>query len=422
MAMKLSEVAEVLDDRIDEFKLLVQDKHQLDDAAFGNPCLQSPSEIVAVGRIASDSSEGRLNVASLVLETSRRTGSGKRIPLRVDALPSYQFFPGQMVAVRGTNASGDFFTVSELLALPLLPEAATVPAELETCNARLLDSPSSDSSAVRPLSVFIAAGPYTTDDNLDFAPLHALLDEAAAAFADALVLVGPFLDAEHPLVRTGNLDVPPHVQNPDAATLADVFKHHVSAALQGFAARVPMCSVVVVPSLRDAVHRHAAFPQDRLPRKELALPRQAHCVTSPMTLSMNEFVVGMTGLDVFDIVRREECAGGAAKAVHVYDRAARSVLEQRSFLPVFPPTSREKLPPVSAVAAKPLSENGDGPSPVLPLGTMLDTSYVKLADMLHVRPDVLIVPSVLGAWVRVCRLCCCVWLESRFSPKLLPRS
>ena len=54
IAVDLSEASEVLDDRIDEFRQILQDAMGLDDAAFGNPSLQSPSEIIAVGRIASD--------------------------------------------------------------------------------------------------------------------------------------------------------------------------------------------------------------------------------------------------------------------------------------------------------------------------------------------------------------------------------
>lgn len=82
MAMHLSEASEVLDDRIDEFQSLIQAHHGLDDSAFGNAAAQATNEIIAVGRIASDSPEGKLNAASLVLETSRRTGAGIRVPLK----------------------------------------------------------------------------------------------------------------------------------------------------------------------------------------------------------------------------------------------------------------------------------------------------------------------------------------------------
>jgi DNA polymerase alpha subunit B len=424
MAMKLSEASEVLDDKIDEFRELIREHMNLDENAFGNPNFESPNEIIAVGRIASDTSEGKLNTAALVLEGSRRYGSGRRVPLNVDGLIKYNFFPGQIVALRGTNASGDAFVVSEILSLPLLNQPATKPDELDAINARYLDTPDSDPDNLRPLTILIASGPYTTDQNLDFAPLHTFLDNAASSYADSIILLGPFLDAEHPQIRTGDFDLPPSA-NPDSASLTDLFRHHISAALQDFSRRLPTCNVILVPSLRDAHHHHAAFPQDKFVKKELGLGaagKMVQCVTNPMTLSMNELTVGMSSIDVLDMLRREELVSERSRGVNLYERCARNVIEQRSFLPLFPPMAREKIvPPPAGVEEKVLKgeeQNGgegvedDGPSPFLPLGTMLDTSYLKLGEMLNVRPDVLITPSVLQGMVKVsaanvCAGACC---------------
>ncbi len=421
MAMKLSEVSEVLDDRIDEFREIIKESMALDDSAFGNPSYQSPNEVIAVGRIASDTSEGKLNPATLVLEGSRRYGSGRRTPLNVEGLSSYDFFPGQIVALRGTNASGDTFVVSEVISLPLLIPTATKPDELDAISTRYLDTPDSDPDNVRPLTIMIAAGPYTTDQNLDFSPLHAFLDNAAEAYADTIVLFGPFLDAEHPQIRSGEFDAPPN-SNPDQANMADLFRHHISGPLQAFHKRVPTCNVILVPSLRDAHHHHAAFPQDKFIKKELgfgAAGKMVQCVTNPMTASMNEMTVGMSSIDILDMLRREELAGGKARTVNLYERCARNVIEQRNFLPVFPPTGREKqLPPATVeekvlrngttnsastedqTASKQTEEDQDR-SPFLPLGTMLDPSYLKLSEMFNVRPDILIIPSVLQGTVKV---------------------
>ena len=419
MAMKLSEASEVLDDRIDEFRELVKESMGLDDSAFGNPTYQSPSEIIAVGRIASDSSEGRLNAATLVLEGSRRYGSGRRVPLKVEGLSSYNFYPGQIVALRGTNASGDSFVVSEVLSLPLLNPPATKPDELDAIKARYLDTPDSDPENLRPLTIMIASGPYTTDQDLDFSPLHTFLDNAAESYADTVVLLGPFLDAEHPQIRSGDFDVPPNA-SPDQATMTDLFRHYISSALQDFNKRVPTCNVILVPSLRDAHHHHAAYPQDKFIKKELGLGaagKMVQCVTNPMTVSMNEMTVGTSSIDILDMLRREELVGGKARTVNLYERCARSVIEQRNFLPVFPPTGREKQLPPAAVEEK-IYQNGttnseskagedteaeedQKPSPFLPLGTMLDTSYLKVGEMLNVRPDVLITSSVLQGTIKV---------------------
>jgi DNA polymerase alpha subunit B len=421
MAMKLSEASEVLDDRIDEFRQLLQEHLNLEDSDFGNPSHESPNEVIVVGRIASDSSEGKLNTASLVLEGSRRWGSGRRIPLKLDGLTSYNFFPGQIVALKGTNATGNFFSVSESISLPLLASAATKPEELDMYNTRYLDTPESDPENARPLIVLIAAGPYTTDSDLDFTPLHTFLDNAATSYADAVILIGPFLDAEHPMIRTGDFDIPPHLTNPDQATMTDLFRHHISSALQSFTQRMPTCNIILVPSLRDAHHRHAVFPQDKYVKKELGLGpagKMVQTVTNPMTLSMNEFMLGMSSLDILDMLRREELVFGKARAVNLYERGARNVIEQRSFLPLFPPTAREALPTVAPVEEE-LYTNGNkklkieegkveeeevdpqAPSPFLPLGTMLDTSFLKLGEILNVRPDILITPSVLQGCVKV---------------------
>jgi DNA polymerase alpha subunit B len=422
MAMKLSEASEVLDDRIDEFRDLIQAHRGLDDDAFGNPNYQSPNEIIAVGRIASDTSEGRLNTATLVLEGSRRYGSGRRVPLNVEGITSYNFFPGQIVALRGSNASGDSFVVSEVLSLPLLNPPATKPDDLDAINARYLDTPDSDPENVRPLTIMIASGPYTTEQDLDYAPLHTFLDTAAEAYADTIILLGPFLDAEHPQIRSGDFDAPPNA-SPDQATMTDMFRHHISSALQNFNKRVPTCNILLVPNLRDAHHHHAAFPQDKFIKKELGLgaaAKMVQCVTNPMTVSMNEITVGMSTIDSLDMLRREDLAGGKAKTVNLYERSARHIIEQRNFLPVFPPTAREKQLPPAPIGEKVFKNdvgNGErkegenavedeGPSPFLPLGTMLDTSYLKLGEMLNVRPDILITPSVLQGTVKasICAL------------------
>lgn len=275
LAMKLSEASEILDDRIDEFMGIVQGHHQLDDDAFGSAAAQSTAEIVAVGRIASDSAEGKLNAASLVLETSRRTGGGRRVPLNLQKLNGrFQVFPGQIVALRGINTAGTEFAVHEVLEIPLLPNAASAPSAIEAHRQRLrggdssadpdaMDTDTDDEPA--PLNILFGAGPYSADDNLDFEPLHALCSAAADTYADALVLLGPFIDVDHPLIATGDFDLPEDASDsvdPDTATLATLFKHLITPALARLAAANPAVTIVLVPSVRDAVARHAAWPQD----------------------------------------------------------------------------------------------------------------------------------------------------------------
>ncbi|KAL4779369.1 DNA polymerase alpha subunit B N-terminal-domain-containing protein [Aspergillus varians] len=383
MAMRLSEASEILDDRIDEFLAIFEKKYEKEDITFGSAAVQSTSEIVAVGRIASDSVEGKLNPASLVLETSRRLGAGKRVPLNVDSIPSVNFFPGQIVALLGINASGKYFSVKEVLPPPLLPPAVSSIPNIENTNDRLSEAGSS------PLNVMIASGPYTTDDNLDFEPLKEICQKAAESYADGLILMGPFLDIEHPLLASGDFDLPEtNGLDPDTVTLTTVFKHCISTQLQKLAATVPSINIVLVPSVRDAVSKHVSWPQEPLPKEELGLPKQARMVSNPVTFSLNETVIGMCSHDVLYELRREEALHGKPKEANLLTRLVKYLIEQRHFLPIFPPSSRDALP-------KPGIDGG------LATGAALDVSYSKLGEWWNVRPDILIVPSMLPPFVKV---------------------
>jgi DNA polymerase alpha subunit B len=391
LAMKASEASETLDDRIDEFLFLVKEHYKLDDAAFGSAATQSTTETYAVGRIASDSAEGKLNAASLVLETSRRTGAGVRIPLNLKKLPGYQFFPGQIAAFKGINTSGQEFVVHEILSIPLLPNAASTPAAIESHRDKLRGGPdamdSDDEPA--PLNVMFASGPYTADDNLDFEPLHALCSQAADTYADALVLAGPFIDVDHPLIATGDFDLPEDAQvEPDTATMTTVFKYMISPALNRLAASNPTVTILLVPSVRDVIDKHVSWPQDPFPRKDLGLPKTARIIGNPMTLSLNEMVLGITSQDILWELRHEELVGGKPTDVQLLSRLPRYLIEQRHYFPIFPPVDRQKLPKAGTV---------DG----VPTGAMLDTSYLRLGDMVNVRPDVVVVPSALPAFAKV---------------------
>lgn len=389
LAMKLSEASEILDDRIDDFSALIQEAHGLEDSAFGSAASQGTTDIVAVGRIASDAMEGKLNAASLVLEASRRTGMGLRVPLKLDSIRSWSFFPGQIVALRGSNATGQEFVVKEVLDVPLLPSAASAPSALEAHLDKLRGGPDSmdSDSDPAPLNILYAAGPYTADDNLDYEPLHALCSQAADTYADALVLTGPFLDIDHPLIATGDFDLPEEANHdPDTATMTTVFKYLFAPALNRLTSSNPHVTVILVPSVRDILDKHVSWPQDSIPRKELGLPKSVRIVSNPMTLSVNEMVLGVSSQDVLCELRAEELAKGAPG--DLMGRLCRYLVEQRHYFPLFPPADRSRLPKT-------------GTEETVATGAVLDVSYLKLGEMVNVRPDVLLTPSSLPPFAKV---------------------
>ena len=239
----------------------------------------------------------------------------------------------------------------------------------------------------------VAAGPYTADDNLDFAPLLTLCERAVATCADALILIGPFLDTEHPLIALGAIDLPSDAGiDPDRATLSDVFRVLIGSALKRVAQALPNVTILLVPSARDAVSRHVSWPQDALARRELGLPRQARCVPNPVVVALNEVTLGVSAQDVlFDLRREEVAVGGAPAEKNVFARLAKHVVGQSHFFPLFPPVNREALP-------RPGFEGG------MATGTPVDVSYLKLAEWPGVRPDVLVLPSSLPPFAKVSRV------------------
>ena len=391
MAMKSSEASEILDDRIDEFMGLVQEYHKLDDSAFGSAANKSINEIVAVGRIASDTLEGKLNASSLVLETSRRMGGGLRIPLKMDSVPGFQFFPGQITALKGINISGEDFRVSEILEMPLLKAAASTPAGLEAHIQRLRGGPDAmdDDSETAPLNILLGAGPFTADDNLDFEPLHALCSQAADSYADALILTGPFIDIDHPLIASGDFDLPEEAMTePDTITMSVVFKYLISPAFNQLVSSNPHITIILVPSVKDAISKHVSWPQEPFPRKDLGLPKSVKIIGNPMTLSLNEINLGISSQDILTELRQEEVTGGKPRDAAMLARLPKYLIEQRNFFPLFPPANRETLPKTGTKGG-------------IPAGTMIDTGYLKLGEIINVRPDLLIVPSALPPFAKV---------------------
>ncbi|KAK5118998.1 hypothetical protein LTR62_000209 [Meristemomyces frigidus] len=399
MAMKLSEASEILDDRIDSFTDLVQAHHELPDSAFGNPAAQSTAEIVAVGRIACDQPNSKLNAASTVLETSRRMGAGLRVPLKFEGI-GYDLFPGKIMAMRGTNVSGEYFVVTEVLSVPTLPPVASTPTEFDIHNDRLTGT---DGEA-RPLNILVAAGPYTADTDLSYSPLYTILAKAQEQLTDVLVLTGPFLDLEHPIIASG--DIEEHLPStsrldPDRATINDAFRILISQPLQSLVQAVPTITIIMVPSMRDAISKHVSWPQDRFAKQPLGLPKQVQVVPNPIVLSINEIVLAISTQDILSELRRENVYQSGKGQQFDNDMLARltsSVIEQRHFFPVFPPAAREDLPKPTGVVGEVPDAGGEER---LSVGASLDIGYLKLAEWINVRPDVLILPSVLNPFVKV---------------------
>uniref|UniRef100_A0ACD6AND1 Uncharacterized protein n=1 Tax=Avena sativa TaxID=4498 RepID=A0ACD6AND1_AVESA len=165
--------------------------------------LASEESMFSVGMVICDG-EGRLNEKSILLQGSVEHSRGQRVRLDLKDINQFSLFPGQVVGIEGHNPSGHCFVVSRLIdSVPV-----SVDDQLPCAKKQAVDNEDHQNSNTLPgvLSSVIAAGPYTTTDNLLFEPLQELLSYACRKQPQLLILMGPFIDSDHPDIKKGTVD------------------------------------------------------------------------------------------------------------------------------------------------------------------------------------------------------------------------
>ena len=317
-------------------------------------------QTVFCGWVCCDS-EGRLNEASIMLEGGVQISGGSRVKLDVSKIPgNLSLFPGQVLAVEGVNPSGHCLVANRLLYGLPRPMPLSRPSELGDAVRR---------TGSAGLDLVVAAGPFSTIEDLSYAPLEALLEHIRAGTPpDVLVLIGPFVDREHPHITSGALDL----------TFKDLFLEKPRSLIEKYCeAAGAGAKVVLLPAVRDA-HHLSVFPQPALPAADFSmLPEgQVTCVGNPGLFRVNELLVGCTSHDILkqlsgaELQRREPGADRLG-------RLAGHVIGQRSFYPLFPP------------------------APGACLDTQVAGRYPQALDLGAVgTPDLLLLPSDLNPFAK----------------------
>ncbi|XP_050276321.1 uncharacterized protein LOC126718252 [Quercus robur] len=333
-----------------------------------DPTVASQKSIFAVGMICCDG-EGHLNEKSILLQSSVEHSGGQRVRLELQKLSQFSVFPGQVVGIEGHNPSGHCLIASKLVDSIPLSTAADV--NLHPAKKQALDQEiqSTDLSHKREeLSVIIASGPFTTTDNLSFEPLTELLAYATRKLPQVLILLGPFVDSEHPEIKKGTTD----------RSFDEIFHVEILRRLQDHVEYMGSnARVILVPSIRDANHDFV-FPQ---PAFEIHSPNLKHQITSltnPGTFEANQVKIGCCTVDILKHLSGEEMSRNPADGTPIdrMSRLANHILSQRRFYPLYPPAE----------------------------GIPLDFSLAP--ESLHISsiPDILILPSDMKYFVKVLSL------------------
>ncbi|KAF7297787.1 DNA polymerase alpha subunit B [Mycena kentingensis (nom. inval.)] len=385
MLQKPSERGRVMDEHIDEFAEKIREVYGVED--IGDPSASTSDDITVVGRIIHDDDTAedtsKLGENSIAIECSRNLASGARAPLRFDAQPKIRngpkgsdavtLFPGALVAMRGRNGGAGHFLVSEILLLPPPP-----PAEILKRN-----------ETQGPFTVFIASGPYSPDKDLGFKPWRTLLKKIQEAKPAVVVLIGPFIDAQHPLIKLGDVD----------STPLKLFRTRFVDPLRSYLDSVPGSIAVLVPSPRDLISTHAVFPQAEFEKEVVGSDPRMRLVPNPAWFSLNGLTFSVTSVDTLFHVKRGEFSKKGEEADSVDVSAddgcgdaivglCKHIVQQRSVYPVFPVPSgleAEVVLDVSHSDALRLGPASDGDSDAPPPECI---------------PDVLIVPSRLKLFAK----------------------
>ncbi|KAJ9119956.1 hypothetical protein QFC24_005439 [Naganishia onofrii] len=365
----------MIDDAAERFR----DAYGIDELT--DPSALSQDSTHVFGRIISTPTDtGKPSDSSLLLESSRAMGNGKRTPLRFAAqgvkvregtpgVAGFGWFPGCLVGLKGRNGGGGAFEVEEVIMPPPLEMERTPLPDMLAMQER---------TGGQPVEVMLAAGPYTLDADLEYAPFEALVEAAIRDRPDVLLLLGPFVDSAHPLLKVGDTDLTP----------VQLFREHISSRLTALMESSPGTAVILIPSVRDLISRHVAFPQTPLDKDpELGLPKRVRMLPNPAHFYVNETLFSVASIDVLFHLRKEEYfrraeeadaepATGVVAPKDAMAELCRHVLGQRSMYPL--------VPPPADVAGE----------------VNLDLAHHELLQ-LDVAPDVLILPSRLKYFAKI---------------------
>eukprot|EP00053_Salpingoeca_punica_P011715 m.104425 g.104425 ORF g.104425 m.104425 type:complete len:664 (-) comp15756_c0_seq2:1515-3506(-) len=336
-------------------KMETDDKTAVDAEAppqtFSHVAQAVQSRAVVAGRICVDAvGDARLNAQSILLEGSRETSNGERVKLDVSELAEFSLFPGQIVVCDGSNSTGECF-------VPRTIHQGAPPALIKSRNTDLVQHYFSSPMATdaQAVELIVASGPYTADSDLSYAPLDDLLEVIGREKPDAVILMGPFVDAEHSIIKTGQVDV----------TYEELFKNITSRIIDNIRLASSHTEIVFVPSLRD-VHHDCVYPQPPLVI-DTRDDEKVHMFSNPCTFMIKEMLVAVNATDILMDLTQKEFGRGSDRL----GRLVNHLFEQQSFYPLYPPAP----------------------------GVNIDFERIDYLNM-AVTPDIMIVPSDVNRFVK----------------------
>ncbi|CAG9789223.1 unnamed protein product [Diatraea saccharalis] len=281
---------------------------------------KTQTEVTVAGRIECDA-DARLNPKCVMLQGTWEESLSQIVSIDMDNLQQYSLFPGQVVVMKGINPRGDKFIAHEVFCDSSLP--------IPDCRADMMNC------LEGTLSILVAAGPYTTSDNLNYEPLKDLVTHITTHKPHVVIMTGPFMDSEHSMVKELSM----------AETFKSFFEKLVDS-LGELNNSCPFTKIYIVSSLKDAFHVNIyPTPAYSSRRKHMNI----NFLPDPCTLNINGIIVGVTSTDVLMHISQEEISLGMGG--DRLSRLAAHIMQQQTYYPLWGAGAGSSLPVDAALWA-----------------------------------------------------------------------
>ena len=216
----------------------------------------------------------------------------------------------------------------------------------------------------------VAAGPFTSKDNLLYDGLQELLSRVRQEMPHVLILMGPFVDGLNEDIKSGIISFRNSTGQIEFLDFNDLFSKVMEYIKSEFAQLRVQTKLVIVPSARE-IHHINPLPQPAYAASSFPNGLEPILLGNPQMFRINDINVGILNADVIkDLCASTHNRGQQGGKI---EESIKSVLQQRIFYPLYP---------------------GNSSTPIE------WEQYAKLMFPTGVTPDVLITPSQLKLFAK----------------------
>jgi DNA polymerase alpha subunit B len=270
-----------------------------------------------------------ISASSVLLEGCTGRAQGKSIKIFLNECSEYLLYPGQVVGVLGHMSTAGLHA-QQIVSGVSVPDFSI--------DSILVSS---------ELHVTVACGPFSPEKGLIFDSISDLEVRIREKAPDKLILMGPFLDINHPEIASGILF--DSFQRP--ASLEDIYKEEIIPKLARLARACENArtELIIVPSTSEA---RIDYPLPQPPIDTLKsplwqtlkkeVPNTVKFVSNPATLQIGNFKMLLTSADALTSINTNVLFKQTEKpdALGRVDACLEAMLKARTLFPVMPSNLR----------------------------------------------------------------------------------